>query len=337
MFEFSLNNKQYSVRNEWTEIQGDDALYIINLLHRFQEEKKNAKNEEDLFHLMTEVRTLAFLQLSGLKPRRMRNTEQEQFFNENTYRISRELTFLFNIEYKDKAKFNRLSKVDRDLLQHHLPIDLPETQGVKLAKRLKKSVEPNLVFATNLLPEIKIRRRKALKGYSMEVTKGMLTTSLTAGRFIEASEILQQIKLSGNTDQYPLLAAILYSPDPYRSQEAVELTRTLKLTQLQYELILLNFNAVIDYIIRHTKYSILFNSTPAKKSKKHSTGLAGVAYSLTKAGYKDVENQNLLKFFDIQYSELIESVHALSKRDLKPGEISEKTGLSLRIINDILS
>ena len=170
----------------------------------------------------------------------------------------------------------------------------------------------------------------------------ILTTSLTTSQFINAQMVALEIQETGKESLLNLLVAILYSGKSkhYSTLEAGQVAKTLGWLDMETKnAIFINFNAIQTFLTTRTKYSILFNA-PAPElvegKPKHNLGLGTVAHSLIKAGYGDIDNSNLVKFFEIMYSDLISNVVSLHKQGNSIDKISEMTGLSISKINQII-
>jgi hypothetical protein len=320
------NGNSHQVKNKWEELSSSEYLAVLDYIVLFMSGKMS----------LVELRQMVFLLLTGLRHRLHKDPEKATQQADNISRIAREFTFMFKIIYENQKSFTKLKKEVREQLARKLPSELEQTPEVRWAETAKKEVSIDLVFCKNLLPEIG-RRRHVIKGYSFEVEENILITSLTAAQFIDAQTVASEIQESGKEHLLDLLAAILYCPAPYDSQEAAKLAKELKALDARVKkAIYINFNAIQAYLFTRTKYAILFNAPDTKKKPKHNLGLGAVAHSLIKAGYSDVENSNLVKFFELMYTELISTVTGLHKTGLSIDKISEQTGLSYKTINEII-
>jgi len=257
---------------------------------------------------------------------------------ENVYRITRLLTFPIRISYKNAKSFSSLKKDIREKLLRFLPEELDDTPEVRWAAKNKKTIVPDLAFPCNLIPQVG-RRRHVHKGYTFSLSDGILQTSLTTAQFIDAQTVSKGIQESGSETLLNLLTAILYSGNSYSALQAGALAKSFESIPMRVKkAIFINFNAIQEYLYTQTKYAILFNtpSQPEAPAPKHQLGLTVAVHSLIKSGYGDIENSNLLKFFDIMYSDLIGNVTGLHKQGKTVDEISELTGLTLSKINQII-
>lgn len=335
------NGNSYKLKNTWEELSADEYKAVLKFIVQHQ-------NEEITLH---QLRLQVFFLLSGLRPRLNRNPDKADLQAENITRMAHQMCFMMRVDYENTKSFSNLSKASRGLLEHYLPSELDQTPEVRWADKAVKTIRPDLVFARNLIPTIG-RRRHILNGYIFEVKDRILTTSLTTAQFIDAQTICTEIEQSGSESLLNLLVAILYmpllasgsnAPRPpqwYNAQEASQEAKQLDwLDPETKKAIYINFNAIQTYLCTRTKYAILFNApatTETVKKPKHNLGLGSMAYSLMKSGYGDIENSNLVKFFEIMYSDLVTNVMTLHKQGHPIDKIAEMTGLTIFKINQIL-
>ncbi|MBK5203585.1 MAG: hypothetical protein JJE45_07700 [Prolixibacteraceae bacterium] len=162
-----------------------------------------------------------------------------------------------------------------------------------------------------------------------------------AGKIVSMSKIKQVLQLYDSRYYNREIARLIvlnkdtvnkYVNTFIESNKSLE--ELLKLEDPELEKI---FNDIQSFLSTKTKYSILFSEPdPTKKKPKIDLGLGSVALSLIKSGYSNVEESNLVHFFEIMYSELIQNVTTLHAQGIPIDKISEQTGLSLKKINQIL-
>lgn len=321
------NGKTYRLKNRWEELTADEFRKELNHIAKFMSGELS----------LGMLRLLTFILLSGENIRLHPNKEISDHQAENMLRIAHQMTFMLRIEYENAKSFSKLKKDIRDKLERYLPEELEETPEIRWAAKSAKTIVPDIVFAKNLIPVIG-RRRHTFKGYSFDVDDNILITSLTTSQFIDAQTVALEIEETGKESLLNLLVAILYSRSYYSSLEAGQVAKTLSWLDLETKkAIYVNFNAIQAYLTTCTKYSILFNSPVAEPVEaKHKLGLGTVAHSLIKSGYSDIDNSNLVKFFEIMYSDLVGNVVSLHKQGHNIDKISELTGLSISKINQIL-
>lgn len=337
MIQINFSNGNFHwLKNQWEELTATEYKSVLKSIMQF------VNGEITL----SQLRLFVFFLLSGLKPRLHRKADKADQQAENIYRIAQKMSFMIRIEYENNKSFSKLPKGIRGMLERYLPSELDQTPEVRWATNQNKTIHPDLVFAANLIPTIG-RHRHTMKGYTFELNDKILTTSLTTSQFIDAQTVATEIQETGNESLLNLLVAILYGQDRqgmpclYNPQQSAQIAKTLGWLDMETKkAIFINFNAIQSFLYTRTKYSILFNDPSstgaATGKKKHSLGLESVAYSLIKAGYGDIENGNLVKFFEIMYSDLISNVTSLQKQGHPIDKIAEVTGLTISKINQIL-
>lgn len=320
------NGNSYKLKNYWEDLNSSEYLNILDYIVLFMSEKLS----------LNELRHVVFFILSGIRSRLHPDEQKAARQAENIYRIAELLTFMVRIEYENKKSFSRLKKEIRDKLTRYLPEELDQDPEVRWAMKAKKKIVPDLVFAKNLIPSIG-RHRHILKGYSFDVSDQILVTSLSTAQFIDAQTVAQEIESTGKESLLNLLTAILYCNDRYDSQKAAMIAKTLDWLDLKTKKgIFINFNAIQAFLFTRTKYSLLFNEPDPKKKSKIDLGLGSAAHSLIKSGYGDIETGNLVKFFEVMYSELVSGVNTLHRQGLALDKIAEASGLSISKINQII-
>lgn len=328
MYEFYLGDNKHTIKNAWEELSPEQFIDIAELLSHFR------KGEVSLF----EMRVLVTCVLIGINPRRLKIKGHEDQFNENIYRLSREIHFFFRYEYDPKS-FSAFSPEMRKLLIHTSPDDLPETPESRAAIKLKRNVKIEAEFGKNLIPHIRLGRQK-YTGYTFDIVDGIAQTTLSALQYSEAQKVIGQYYEKESAELLNLLCGILYQTI-YRENIAIDLARQFKGVEHKIkEAVLLNFLAITNFIVHRTKYSILFDRPKkAKKEQKYSLGLADNMYMLSKKGYGDsrqMEDAGLFKFFDLLIKELGDQARELEGLKKKKTEIAEIMNLSIEQVNDLL-
>lgn len=324
------NGHCYQLKNSWEELTIKQYIALLDLIVLFM------AGELSLRHFRLKL----FALISGVSLRLHPDHEKTDQQCENIWRISQQLTFPLQVKYKNEKSLLKLKKEVRDQLSRYLPFELEQTPEVRWAEKADKKIMPDIVFAANLVPVIG-RRRHIFKGYTFEVSDGILTTSLTTAQFIDAQTVANEIQETGKENLLNMLVAILYCTS-YDAQQAALMAKKLDwLDMTTKKAIFINFNAIQSFLCTRTKYRILFHAPAPEREavegkKKNLLGLGSVAHSLIKAGYGDIENSNLVKFFEIMYSDLISNVTTLSRQGHPIDKIAEMTGLSLSKINQIL-
>lgn len=140
-------------------------------------------------------------------------------------------------------------------------------------------------------------------------------------------------------DKLPLLAAILYCPAPYSSDEAHRLAEDFtKINPITLQAIALNFQAIVTFLFTKTHFSLL-SAGKNEEIPEIATGLTETMYNLSADGMGDVntvKQMPIIEFLTILRKKLIESVRAMHDAKVDIVEIASKTGLSTQIIKKML-
>lgn len=201
----------------------------------------------------------------------------------------------------------------------------------------KTPKQMNACFLAQLVPEIEVsfgKRKKIYHAYKIQTGCDILTSTLTALQFIEAYELI-----GCSTDKLPLMAAILYHPGRYTSEGAHALSEEFKdIDKITLQAISLNFMAFVNYLFTQSPFKIL-HARKGEEIKPISIGMSESLYNLSADGLGDaeaIEQMPVIKYLTILRKKLIESVKAMKEVGLDLVELSEKTGLSIKIIQQIL-
>lgn len=189
-------------------------------------------------------------------------------------------------------------------------------------------------FLAQLIPTLSVNG-KVYEAYKIQTGFDTLTCSLSAIQFIEAYELL-----GCPADKLPVMAAILYCPGVYTSEAAHSLAESFaSLDPVLLQGICLNFQAFANYLFTRTPFNILY----MRKAKEHkpaiTIGMAESLYNLSADGIGNVdviEQMPVIKYLTILRKKLIESVTAMNEAGIDLAEISDKTGLSIKTIKQII-
>lgn len=328
MLKLKFNKNKYEVPDKWEELSQKQFMEILEAI-------------ADLFagkHTLFEFRILTVLIVMGIKPRRIRSVERQNLMSENIYRISAHLPFPLRVEYAAGKTIDRLKKDLRTQLSHFLPDELdPTIPEVRWAQKAKKQVVPNFIFSANLVPEIRLRRKK-LRGYKFNLDGKILTTTLSAQQYIEAQTAYNEYADSADRNMLLLLAGILYFPAPYNGETALQNSKLLaKLEPEILDAVFINFQGIQQFITQRTKYSLLFSGRKTKrKGSAMQPGLEAVVFSLIKSGVNAPEEMNLVKFLELMYNDLVSSITSLHNQEVPLDKIAEQTGLTIAKITQVL-
>lgn len=192
----------------------------------------------------------------------------------------------------------------------------------------------NNCFLAQLVPELVVGNT-IYPSYRIQTACDTLTCTLTTMQFIEAYELI-----GCQADKLPLLAAILYYPDRYTSEGAHTLSTCFSdVDPVILQSIALNFQALANYLFTRTSFSILYMRKPKEHKPVISIGMAESLYNLSADGLGNVEvieQMPVIKYLTILRKKLIESVTAMNEAGIDLVEISDKTGLSIKTIKQII-
>ncbi len=247
--------------------------------------------------------------------------------------LSEKVTFFFRISYPDEDE--ALKGLDEHSYRLCKRIPPHRLTGLTIARALAKldyRFTLNLVFCRQFIPYVMVND-KHYSGYTVELSFGSMTTSLTALQFIEAKQLIGK-----GDDVLPLMAAILYHPYPYSSESAHRLAHDFASLPLEeLHAISFNFQAFCNYLFTATQYKLL---TMGKETKSViSTGALESLYNLSNDGYGDVncvERMNLLQYLTILRKKTIESVRSLHASKMELVDIAKETGFPISIIKQII-
>ena len=208
---------------------------------------------------------------------------------------------------------------------------------VALADRItflfSPDLTPNLNFFAQFVPTIKIGTTE-YQAYSVSTAYNNLTTSLTALQYIEAQQALTQ-----GTPSLPMLAAILYCPQPYSSTLAQQLAEKMQqLPAVTLMAIQMNFIAFTTALYSQTEFALLAKFQP-KKQSPIATDMADALYDLCADGlgtHEEVEQMNLLTYLRILRKKTIEAVRQMRSMEWDVIRISQETTLPVSVIQQII-
>lgn len=314
--EFYIKEKKFTLSNSWEELSPEQFESIIQDVQLFAEGKLSAA--------MVKVNYVC--RSLGIARKHIKDEDAAC----NLAWLAEQVTFPFLIVYPDNDA--ALEKLDPEARAQFKRIPPERMNGHALARYLSK-LEYRFAldgcFCAQLVPVVKIGN-KLYKGYKIDTSFDVLTCSLSALQYIEAREVMA-------TNNLPLLAAILYSPQPYSSDNAQQLAASFaKLPQSTLQAIAFNFMAFNNFIFKKTDYAILTEGS--SDNKQISTGALESLYNLSADGLgnsEEVEQMNVIKYLTIMRKKLIESVKSLKAANMDNAKIAEETGLPIHIITKI--
>lgn len=325
LINIEIKGKPYTLPNSWEALTPEQFVYLAWLLRLY------AAGELS----MSDVRLRLVVFVLGIDMRYIPK-KHEDTIAQNLYLLQSKITFIFSIRYP-KAVWAGLSPELRRIARKTEPADLPDSPEARVLRRSEYGYELDACFAAQLLPEIK-SGNDIYKGYTVNTSCGLLSVSLTARQYVDASECLSGV--SKNVELLPLLAAILYCPGTYspdRAHANAGLFRTVDPATL--EAVALNFQALVLMLFTKTHFSILWQRGKDVQKNKLSVGLKEGIYALSEDGYGDIDkvgDMPLIEYLEILRKKKIDAVRTLHSADVKLPEIAEKTGLDIETINKII-
>ena len=318
--ELKVKDRVYSIPNRWEELTPDMFTHLFSLLSRMAAGELAPAMVRALF--VCHVLKLDFMKI------------RDDAVMKNVAMLASQVTFPFSIVYpENNAALSELPPELREQARKTPPERLPQSAMTKYLQRLDYRFVIDNCFCANLIPFIKVDG-EVLKGYAVNTEFDNLTCDMTALQYIEASQLLGCPK-----DTLPLMAAILYHPQPYSSLSAHrDAARFATLPENVLLSIAFNFQSFTNYLFTKTRFSIL---TQGKDEKKNpiATGALESLYNLSTDGLGDLETvcrMNIIQYLTILRKKTIEFVKSLASAEKKPHEIEKITGLPLTVIKQIV-
>lgn len=247
--------------------------------------------------------------------------------------FSEQLTFPFRIMYPDdNAALKELSNDDYAVAVRTEPdhIDAP---WAKVLQGLGWRYQFDLCFFRQMLPTLQVGEM-TYYGYEASLSHHALTTSLTALQYIEARDLI------GKPDSLPLMAAILYMPQPYDSSQAHALADEFShLDDIILQAVRMNFEAVNNFLFTKTSFNLLTRFEKDGKTKSITTDMTDALYDLSHDGLgnvQEIEQLNVLTYLRILRKKTIDSVRQLHGMKMELDKIATEVGLPIEIITKIV-
>ena len=314
----SVKGKVYDIPNSW------DAM-SPEVFCRFAHYLRKVETGEMAVGML---RIHVLCDLMGWNLHKMRDEEQLA----NLVVLSEQMTFLFKIQYPDdNAALQTLTDEEYSQAIRIEPEHLNIPQREQLMQ-LDYRYKPDLCFFRQMIPTVKAGDMTCF-GYKAEMSHDSLTTSLTALQYIEAHSLLSKPK------SLPLLAAVLYAPEPYNSRQAHSMAADFEqLDAATLQAVRMNFEAVNNFLFQKTDFSLLTKFEKGK-AKAISTDWTDALYDLSKDGLgnaSEVEQLNILTYLRILRKNTINSVRQLHGMKMELAKIAEETGLPIEIVTKII-
>lgn len=317
---------KYKLPSKWEEFTPNEFLTVSKWVTLFSEGAFSVQQTKiHLFCALTNYR------IERIKP----NLRQK--FTTNLLKLLIKFDFFYEISYSPANKLKNIRTDIREQLRKREPRDIPEAEA-RFAEKLKKTYAPDLVIRKQLLPELRLSRRRTLKGYAFDCCK-IPTTDITAEQFIDANQAYESFEENRDVDYLDLLIAILYCA-PYSSEKAKALAEQIKSVSMELKnAILMNYIGTLNYLFRETRYSILFSGSGPKAKNKNPLGMAAVLFSMSEKGYgslHEVSGLNLFTFLDLIYKNISDAVAECQALEMPKDEIAEKLKLPIDVVNSLL-
>jgi len=328
MISLYLGENEYKFPNSWEELTQDQYLAMLPLFQQYSEETIS----------VSDVKALWFTDIAGLKgmrvPKKKRNLHAE-----NIYRMSREFSFMFQIEYP-KGSLDNISPDLRSKLRKTPPEDLEQTPEVRYLSRQDYQYKIDACWCKNLVPDITVGKLK-LKGYTTDLKGNMLQTSMVASQFNLVTELLSQYEASQNKLYLRMIVACLYAPEGESFNGDLIADRAdqlIGIDEIVLDAILLNLQAFLTFIKLKTKWGLLWKHTPSKKGGV-SIGANESLFNLSERNHGDfekIDQMPLIKFLDLMLKDLYDAVKTMKDHEMDVVEIASKAGLSIHQVKQIL-
>lgn len=322
-----LGDNTYEFPDRWEELDKNQYLELVDSLIDYSSGKANALG----------CRATWFCNMAGIDIKRRDNLND--LFWENIYRAASLFTFFFEVEYfdaatGDKKTISHLPREIRENLRKNSPDTLPNLPEYRWASKLEYRFVIDAVFPKNLLPDV-IVFGKSYPGYRFNISSSVFSTSLTARDFIDATMVYNQYVETRDPENLRQLIGLLYFKNVQSSEKLVR-----EVSERDSFAILLNFQAILAFLMNNTRYSIIWSRKSSTASeKKLSVGVADSIYMLSKQGYGSVgelSRQNLVVYLDLLLKNVIDSVHMMHNNNATIEEIATETGLSITQVKKII-
>lgn len=327
MREIYFGKNTYTFPDKWEELSREQFLQLVECLLDFREGKTNAAG----------CRATWFCKIAEIDTKRRDN--KNDLFWENIYRASDLFDFFFEIEYLDPEtgepkSLKTMPREIRKKLRKKTPQELPDIPEFRWASKLKHRYVIDAVFAKNLLPEI-IIDGALHPGYRFGLSGNLITTNLTAERFIDANIAYNEYVNDPKPEHLDMLVHVLY----FNTEKAIDTKLLNKISARVKFAIVLNFQAIMAFLMQKTRYAIIWNRKGTSTDGKLTVGMADTVYQLSKDGYGpvgDIGNYNLIRYLDLLLKNIIDSVTMLNENEINIGDIAERTGLTIAQIKNII-
>ena len=313
----TAKGREYEIPNSWDEMTPQAWLGYIRNLRRVERGQLS----------VGELRIRLLCDLMGWQWRKMRDGDQIA----NLIMLSERLTFPFRIRYPDDNAALRALSNDDYAKAVRIEPDRLDIAAAPHLRTLDWRYQPDMCFFRQQMPTVMIGSVR-MYGYKAAMQHGALSTSLTALQYIDASEAHQDGQLAR-------LAAILYAPEPYNSDQAHALADEFAyLDPVELQAISMNFLAVTTFLFTKTPLSLLTKFEKGK-AKDITTTMSDALYDLCADGLgnsEEVERLNLLTYLRLLRKRTIDIVRQMHGMKMDVAQIANETGLPPNIITAIV-
>ena len=271
----------------------------------------------------------------------------------NAIMLSEHVTFPLRIVYPEEANelLHPLPRALREQCRRTDPFRLKLPIAEKL-QQMDYRYTIDLCFCKQFLPTVKTRRHQ-YQGYTVSTAYDTLTLSLTSLQYIEAMAVMKMCGHNGQPSpsspstpsspltpsSLPLLAAILYTPQPYSSTAAHAIAADLaQLPPHVLQAIAWNFQALNNFIFTYTPFSLLAH-VQERRSPPIATDAGDALYDLSADGLgnnTEIEQMNIITYLRILRKKTIDTVRLMRTHQIGTPQIAAHTGLPIYTINQIL-
>lgn len=255
---------------------------------------------------------------------------------ENIFRMSEIFSWPYIYSYKD-SRYDKLSEQIKEQLRHRLPSQLDQGDPeVRIALSFEAQVRFDLCFAAQLLPVLP--SDSSFRGYAFSLDGSLVYTDLTAVQYVTATGFMEMICGADSEYQDEALSSLLSVLYPLQDgKDTVRPAGHIPYTEKMA--VMLNFQAVLEWISRIPKYDLLFRRTHGAKYSS-PLGMEGSLYTLSEKGYGDIDKvggMNLFTYLDVLLKQTIDSIHMLNSCKMKPGDIASELNLNIEQVLNIIT
>lgn len=195
--------------------------------------------------------------------------------------------------------------------------------------------EPSLSFYKFFIDSIRIKGKRYKCSFFID--KGIPITDISSSQFSDSLELYNLYSKTNDESYLNMLISALFvnnekSNTRSISKNSKHINRINQITKIS---ILFQFRSLLEYVMQN--YSLLFSNET--NDEKFSLGFSETLYETSKGGYGNIESvssMNLFDFLQIQLKIRIDDLKELKTSGMKIFEISQKTGIPITQLNQIL-